>query len=100
MADRPPFISAKDTKTPEFTLKAIFLGVVLGVIFTVANAYLGLKVGLTVSASIPAAMISMLILRTFFKRASILENNLVQTIASVGEGLAAGVIYTVPALFL
>jgi putative OPT family oligopeptide transporter len=100
MADRPPFISAKDTKTPEFTFKAIFLGVVLGVIFAVANAYLGLKVGLTVSASIPAAMISMLLLRTFFKKASILENNLVQTIASVGEGLAAGVIFTVPALFI
>src|SRR5689334_17551633 len=100
MADRPPFISAKNTKTPEFTFKAIFLGILLGIIFAIANAYLGLKVGLTVSASIPAAMISMLLLRTFFKKASILENNLVQTIASVGEGLAAGVIFTVPALYI
>jgi putative OPT family oligopeptide transporter len=100
MSGHQPFISGKDTKTPEFTFKAIFLGVILGVIFAIANAYLGLKVGLTVSASIPAAMISMLILRTFFKKASILENNLVQTIASVGEGLAAGVIFTVPALFI
>jgi len=100
MAGHQPYIAAKDTKTSEFTFKAIILGVILGVIFAVANAYLGLKVGLTVSASIPAAMISMLILRTFFKKASILENNIVQTIASVGEGLAGGVIFTVPALFL
>lgn len=100
MTEHQPFISSKNTKTPEFTFKAIFLGVVLGLIFAVANAYLGLKVGITVSASIPAAMISMLILRTFFKQSSILENNLVQTIASVGEGLAAGVIFTVPALFI
>jgi putative OPT family oligopeptide transporter len=100
MSNHQPFISGKNTKTPEFTFKAILLGILLGIIFAIANAYLGLKVGLTVSASIPAAMISMLILRTFFKKASILENNLVQTIASVGEGLAAGVIFTVPALFI
>lgn len=100
MTNYQPFISGKNVKTPEFTFKAIILGILLGIIFAIANAYLGLKVGLTVSASIPAAMISMLILRTFFKKASILENNLVQTIASVGEGLAAGVIFTVPALFI
>lgn len=87
-------------KTPkEFTLRAILLGMLLGLLFAVGNAYLGLKIGTTVSASIPAAVLSMAILRTFCKRVSILENNLVQTIASVGEGLAAGVIFTVPALF-
>jgi putative OPT family oligopeptide transporter len=100
MSAHQPFISAKDIKTREFTLRAIILGIVLGLIFGIGNAYLGLKVGTTVSASIPAAVLSMAILRTCFKRVSILENNIVQTIASVGEGLAAGVIFTVPALFL
>jgi len=94
-----PFISA-DSKAREFTLRAVVLGIILGVVFGVGNAYLGLKVGTTVSASIPAAVLSMAILRLFFRNVSILENNLVQTIASVGEGLAAGVIFTVPALFL
>jgi putative OPT family oligopeptide transporter len=94
-----PHISS-DTKVPEFTVRAIILGVLLGLLFGVGNAYLGLKIGTTVSASIPAAVISMALLRLFFKRVSILENNLVQTIASVGEGLAAGVIFTVPALYL
>jgi putative OPT family oligopeptide transporter len=100
MAVHQPYISGKDVKTREFTFRAIVLGVVLGLVFGIGNAYLGLKVGTTVSASIPAAVISMAILRTFFKKVSILENNMVQTIASVGEGLAAGVIFTVPALFL
>ena len=94
-----PHIAAT-TKVPEFTLRAIVLGCILGLIFGIGNAYLGLKIGTTVSASIPAAVLSMAILRTFFKRSSILENNLVQTIASVGEGLAAGVIFTAPALFM
>ena len=94
-----PFV-ASETKTREFTVRAIILGVLLGLLFGIGNAYLGLKVGTTVSASIPAAVLSMAILRLLFKKASILENNIVQTIASVGEGLAAGVIFTVPALFL
>jgi putative OPT family oligopeptide transporter len=94
-----PHVSA-ESKQPEFTLRAIILGIFLGLLFGIANAYLALKVGMTVSASIPAAVISMAIFRLFFKRVSILENNLVQTIASVGEGLAAGIVFTLPALFI
>lgn len=94
-----PFVKAT-TKVPEFTFRAVLLGMILGLLFGVGNTYLGLKVGTTVSASIPAAVLSMAILRLFSRQVSILENNLVQTIATVGEGLAAGVIFTVPALFL
>jgi putative OPT family oligopeptide transporter len=98
----PPFEPHASTeKTPkEFSLKAIILGILLGLLFAVGNAYLSLKVGTTVSASIPAAILSMGILRAFSKRVTILENNIVQTIATVGEGLAAGVIFTIPALIL
>ncbi|HID11734.1 MAG TPA: oligopeptide transporter, OPT family [Candidatus Latescibacteria bacterium] len=85
---------------PEFTTTAIVLGVLLGIVFGAANAYLGLKVGMTVSASIPVAVISMGMLRGIFKRGTVLENNMVQTIGSAGESLAAGVIFTVPALIL
>jgi len=84
----------------EFTTRALFLGIFLSIIFGAANAYLGLKVGMTVSASIPAAVMSMAILRGIMRRGTILENNIVQTIASSGESLAAGVIFTVPALIL
>jgi len=84
----------------ELTIKAVILGIILSIIFGAANAYLGLKAGMTVSASIPAAVVSMAILRGIFKRGTILENNIVQTIASAGESLAAGVIFTVPALIL
>lgn len=94
-----PFISA-DRILPEFTLTAILLGVLLSVVFGAANAYLGLKVGMTISASIPAAVISMGIIRGIMKKESILENNLVQTIGSAGESLAAGAIFTLPALFI
>jgi putative OPT family oligopeptide transporter len=76
------------------------MGVVLGIIFGAANAYLGLKVGMTVSASIPVAVISMGILRGILKKGTILENNMVQTVGSAGESLAAGVIFTVPALII
>ncbi len=72
----------------------------LAIVFGAANAYLGLKAGMTVSASIPAAVVSMAILRGLLRRGTIVENNLVQTIASAGESLAAGVIFTVPALIL
>jgi putative OPT family oligopeptide transporter len=76
------------------------LGVLLAVVFGAANAYLGLRVGLTVSASVPAAVISMGVLRFVLRRDSILENNMVQTIGSAGESLAAGAIFTLPALYL
>ena len=84
----------------EITLQAVVLGVILSVVFGVANAYLGLKVGMTVSASIPAAVISMAILRGVMKRGTVLENNIVQTLGSTGESLAAGVIFTIPAFFI
>lgn len=78
----------------------MILGLILAVVFGAANAYLGLRVGMTVSASIPAAVISMGILRYLLRRDSILENNMVQTIGSAGESLAAGAIFTMPALFM
>ena len=84
----------------EFTWLAVILGVFIGILFGAANAFIGLKVGMTVSASIPAAVISMAILRGLMKRKSILENNMVQTIGSVGESLAAGMIFVIPALFI
>lgn len=84
----------------ELTLFSILLGVILAIIFAGANAYLGLKVGMTVSASIPAAVVSMAIMQVILKRHSIRENNIVQTIASAGEALAAGVIFTIPAFLL
>ncbi|MDF0644250.1 MAG: oligopeptide transporter, OPT family [Nitrospira sp.] len=84
---------------PEITVKAVVLSVILAAILAAANAYLGLFAGMTVSASIPAAVASMAILR-LFRRSNILENNIVQTAASSGEALAAGVIFTIPALLL
>lgn len=84
----------------EFTPRATILGLIFGFFFAVANGYLALKIGTTVSASIPAAIMSMAVLKIFFKNSTVLENNLVQTIATVGEGLAAGVIFTIPALIL
>ncbi len=84
---------------PEITVKAVILGVVLSVVLAAANAYLGLFAGMTVSASIPAAVVSMGVLR-LFRRSNILENNIVQTAASAGESLAAGVIFTLPALVI
>jgi len=84
---------------PEITVKAFVLGVLLSIILAAANAYLGLFAGMTVSASIPAAVVSMGVLR-LFRKSSILENNIVQTAASAGESLAAGVIFTMPALII
>lgn len=84
---------------PQLTVKAILLGLFLSIVLAGANAYLGLFAGMTVSASIPAAVISMAVLR-MFRNSNILENNIVQTAASAGESLAAGVIFTIPALIL
>ncbi len=94
-----PFVPA-DKIMPELSVTAIIIGILLAVIFGGANAYLGLRVGMTVSASIPAAVLSMGLIRGVFRRDSILENNMVQTIGSAGESVAAGCIFTVPALFL
>ena len=93
-----PVIPASAT-LPEITFKAVVLSIVLSAILAAANAYLGLFAGMTVSASIPAAVVSMAVLR-LFHRSNILENNIVQTAASSGEALAAGVIFTIPALLL
>lgn len=93
-----PFIPAHRT-LPEITLKGVVLAIILTVILAAANAYLGLKVGNTVSASIPAAVISMGVLR-FFRHSNILENNIVQTSASVGEAMTAGMSFTIPALLV
>lgn len=86
--------------TPEITVRSIIVGVFLAVVFGAANAYLGLRVGMTVSASIPAAVISMGVFRIAFRKKSLLESNIVQTIGSAGESVAAGAIFTLPALFL
>ena len=94
-----PYIPA-DKIVPEFTVTSAVIGCLLAIVFGAANAYLGLLVGMTISASIPAAVISMGIIRVILRRDSILENNLVQTIGSAGESLAAGAIFTLPALFL
>jgi putative OPT family oligopeptide transporter len=92
-------MSLKERSLPEITVKAVVLGIVLSAILAGANAYLGLFAGMTVSASIPAAVVSMGVLR-LFRRSNILENNIVQTAASAGESLAAGVIFTLPALVM
>ena len=94
-----PYVPANKT-TSEFTVASIITGIILAVVFGAANAYLGLRVGLTVSASIPAAVIAMGVIRMVMKKNSVLESNMVQTIGSAGESLAAGAIFTLPTLFL
>ncbi len=94
-----PYIPATESP-PELTLRVVVVGILLGILMTAANAYLGLYAGMTVSASIPAAVMSMIILRSLFNDVSILENNSVQTMASAGESLAAGIIFTVPAMLV
>ena len=93
-----PYIPAEKI-TPEFTVTSIVMGILLAIIFGAANAYLGLRVGMTVSASIPAAVIAMGVIRVIMKKNSILESNLVQTIGSAGESLAAGAIFTLPTCY-
>lgn len=94
-----PYIPAERV-TPELTVTSIIMGIILAVIFGAANAYLGLRVGMTISASIPAAVLAMGVIRVIMRKNSILESNIVQTIGSAGESLAAGAIFTLPALFL
>ena len=94
----PPLVPA-ERSLAEITIKGLILGALLSMVLAAANAYIGLLVGLTVSASIPAAAVSMGVLR-LFKRSNILENNLVQTSASAGESLVAGIIFTIPALVM
>jgi putative OPT family oligopeptide transporter len=93
-----PFIPSS-VSLPEITPRAILLGILLAIIFAASSTYLGLKIARTIAASIPAALISMVILRQF-RNANILENNMVQTIASAGEAVATGVIFTLPALII
>lgn len=93
-----PYISPSQS-LPEITIKAMILGLLLAVVMAGSNAYLGLKIGMTVSATIPAAVISMAILR-FFRQSNILENNIVQIAASAGEAVAGGVVFTLPALIM
>ncbi len=97
--DFKPYIPAEKV-TPELTATSIIMGIILAVVFGAANAYLGLRVGMTVSASIPAAVIAMGVIRILMRRNSILESNMVQTIGSAGESLAAGAIFTLPTLFI
>ncbi len=93
-----PFIPASKS-LPEITPRALILGVFLAILLAASSTFVGLKIARTIAGSIPAALVSMMILRRF-KNANILENNMVQTIASAGEVVAAGVIYTLPALIL
>ena len=94
-----PYIPANKIM-PEITVKSVLIGILLAALFGAANAYLGLRVGMTVSASIPAAVIAMGIMKVIMKKDSILASNMVQTIGSAGESVAAGAIFTLPALFL
>lgn len=97
--DFKPYIPA-DKVTPELTVTSILMGIILAVVFGAANAYLGLRVGMTISASIPAAVLAMGVIRVIMRKNSILESNIVQTTGSAGESVAAGAIFTLPALFL
>ena len=94
-----PYIPAEKV-TAEITVTSVVMGIILAIVFGAANAYLGLRVGMTVSASIPAAVIAMGVIRVIMRKNSILESNIVQTTGSAGESLAAGAIFTLPALFL
>ena len=97
--DFKPYVPAEKI-TPELTVTSIIIGALLAIVFGAANAYLGLKVGMTVSASIPAAVIAMGVIKMILRKNSPLETNMVQTIGSAGESLAAGAIFTLPVLFM
>src|SRR4051794_2442050 len=93
-----PFVPPSQSPA-ELTVRAVILGAILGIVFAASSVYLALKIGLTVSASIPIAVLSVAFFRTL-GRSTILENNIVQTTGSAGESIAAGVVFTLPALFL
>jgi len=99
MAIEKPYVPA-DSKMPEFTFKAIFLGIIMAILLGAANAYLGLKAGMTISAAFPAAVIAIAAFRLPFMKGNVLEQNLARTTASVGEALVAGAIFTIPAFVM
>jgi putative OPT family oligopeptide transporter len=92
-----PFVSA-ETNMAEFTLKALLIGLVLAVVLGAANAYLGLRAGMTIAATYPAAVIGMALLKVF--KGTILEENFARTVGSIGESVAAGAIFTIPAFVI
>lgn len=98
-ADYEPYIAA-DSNVKEFTVRAVVIGALLAIVFGAANAYLAMQIGMTICASIPAAVMGFAILKIFTKDSTVLENNIIQTIGSAGEALAAGVAFTLPALLL
>ena len=93
----PPVAVSATQSPPEFTFKAIVLGILFGLLFGASTVYLGLRAGLTVSASIPIAVLAISVLKRL-GGSTILENNIVQTIGSAGESVAGGVVFTIPAL--
>src|SRR5262245_50297575 len=93
-----PFVPASQSPA-ELTVRALILGAILGIVFAASSVYLALKIGLTVSASIPIAVLSVAFFRTL-GRSTILENNIVQTTGSAGESIAAGIVFTLPAILL
>ena len=99
MAEFKPYVPA-ESQEPEFTLKAVLVGILLAAVFGAANAYLGMKAGQTVAATIPAAVIAIALFRLPFFRGGVLEQNLTRTAASVGEALVAGAIFTIPAFMM
>ena len=92
-----PFVSA-ETNMAEFTFRAVLIGLIMSVVLGAANAYLGLKAGMTIAATYPAAVIGMALLKVF--KGSILEENIARTVGSIGESVAAGAIFTLPAFFI
>jgi uncharacterized oligopeptide transporter (OPT) family protein len=92
-----PFVSA-ESNLAEFTIRGLIIGLILAVVLGAANAYLGLKAGMTIAATYPAAVLGMAILKVF--KGNILEENFVRTVGSIGESVAAGAIFTLPAFFI
>lgn len=98
-ASEAPELVSRENNLPEITLKSVVLGFILAMLLCASNTYVALKVGRTISGSIPAAVLSILFL-SFWKKTSILEHNIVQTTASAGEVVSAGITFTIPALVM